>query len=148
MNWSCTFLLALACLLGACAPVTPEERIAKNPTLFQSLPAKHQSLVQQGEIARGMSHDAVILAWGKPSRRYSGMHSGGTTDRWDYFGSQPVYNNHFGIAHGYGYGHRGRGSYNALAYSPEITYVPYRRATVLFKNQKVDSWDRMQSPVP
>lgn len=139
-------LAAIACLLSACAPVTPEERIAKNPALFESLPAKHRELVRQGEIARGMSPDAVVLAWGAPSRRYAGASSGGSADRWDYFGSQPVYNHNFGFAHGYG--RYGRCGYNSFTYGPEFTYVPYRRATVLFKNQKVDSWERMQSPLP
>jgi hypothetical protein len=136
--------LAFLCLLGACAPVTPEERIARSPALFDSLPAAHQHLVSRGEIARGMSPAAVTLAWGTPSRRYNVVQQGAATERWDYFGSEPVMHNHLSYSHGYRYGYGRRGYYDSLAFSPEINYVPYRRATVLFKNQKVESWERMQ----
>ena len=100
--------------------------------------------MQQGEIARGMSPAAVTLAWGDPSRRYAGMEHGAATERWDYSGTQPVYSNHIG----YGFGHGGYGSYSSFGFGPDITYIPYRRATVLFKSQSVDSWERMQSPLP
>jgi hypothetical protein len=139
-------LAAIVWFFNSCAPATPEARIANNPALFDSLPAKHQELVRQGEISRGMSSAAVTLAWGNPSRRYSGMQNGSSTERWDYTGSQPVYSSQFGYGYG-GYSH-GYGHYNSFGYSPEITYIPYRRATVLFKNQRVDSWEKMQSPSP
>lgn len=139
-------LMTMVWFFSSCVPDTPQQRIANNPALFQSLPAKHQALVQQGEIARGMSPAAVTLAWGDPSRRYAGMQNGAATERWDYAGSQPVYTNHIGFGYG-GYGH-GYGSYSSFGYGPDITYIPYRRATVLFKNQSVESWEKMQSPLP
>lgn len=138
-------LMTTAWLISSCAPDTPEQRIAASPALFQSLPAKHQQLVRQGEIGRGMTASAVILAWGNPSRRYSGMQNAASTERWDYISSQPIYNNSFGYGYGRGYG--GYGHYNAFSYAPEMTYIPYRRATVFFKNQKVDSWEMLRTPL-
>lgn len=148
MKITAFLLLAMTWFFSACAPVTPQQRIEKNPALYQSLPAKHQALVARGEISRGMSPDAVTLAWGAPSRRYTGESNSTRTERWDYFGSEPQYTNRLAFGYGYGHGYRRHGYYNSIAYAPEITYIPYRRATVLFKNQLVDTWETMQSPPP
>ena len=62
------FLTALSAglSLASCVPSTPQTRIQQNPQKFEALSAKHRTLVQQGQIARGMSPDAVYLAWGGP----------------------------------------------------------------------------------
>lgn len=137
-------LLPIVLIFSSCTPSTPQERILKNGGKFTSLPAKHQELVERGELARGMSADAVFLAWGSPSQRYQGLQGNIVTDRWDYFGSTPVVNNHFGMHYGVGSGWGRRYSYSGFSFGPEIQYVPYRKATVLFKNSKVDSWERIQ----
>lgn len=137
-------LLPSILIFSSCAPSTPQERILKNSTKFTNLPTEHQELVERGELARGMSADAVFLAWGSPSQRYQGLQGDIVTDRWDYSGSQPVVNNHFGINYGIDRGWGRRSSYSGFSFGPEIQYVPYREATVLFKNSKVDSWERMQ----
>lgn len=147
MNYAALPLLIMLWSLSACAPSTPEQRIAQNPARFEALPANHQALVQQGELARGMSADAVVLAWGAPSRRYNGMSNGTSTERWDYFGSQPVYNNNFGFGGWGGYGGWNRwGGYGCGGpfMQNDVTFIPYRRATVLFKNQRVEAWEKMQ----
>jgi hypothetical protein len=154
MKITLVMLAAIVWFFSSCAPATPEARIAKNPALFDSLPIKQQELVRQGEISRGMSTAAVSLAWGNPSRRYTGMQNGSSTERWDYAGSQPVYSNQFGygfpnqFGNGFGGYCNGYGNFNSFGFAPEITYIPYRRATVLFKNQRVDSWEKIQSPSP
>ncbi len=124
---------AFALVLASCAPSTPEARIAAQPALFDKLPDRQQELVRQGRIDKGMDTDAVYLAWGRPAREYEGSEDGAATLRWDYAGSTPVYTNQFygygGYPYGYGIGH-------------EIAYVPYRRASVLFRNGRVASWER------
>ncbi len=135
----------LAVLVASCAPSTPETRIAAQPALFEGLPAKHQELVRQGRIDKGMSTDAVLIAWGRASREYEGSEDGAATLRWDYDGARPIYSTNFYSGYGYGYGRYGRyGVYPGYGYGvgPEITYVPYRRATVLFKSGRVSSWER------
>ena len=140
-------LLSISALLlfNSCAPVTPQQRIENNIGVYNSLPPREQELVKRGELARGMSPDAVFMAWGPPSRRYQGLQNNAATERWDYEGSKPVYSNSVGMGYGYGTGYYGRrAGYSSLSISPEVAYVPYRRATVLFKNNRVDSWESAQ----
>ena len=136
-----TALLA-GIVFSSCAPMTPQARIAENPEKFAALGKKEQGLVQQGQIARGMSPDAVLLAWGAPGRRFEGYKNSKTTERWDYIGSRPVYSSfYYG---GFGYGPYGRWGYSGLGFGagPEVVYVPYRLASVWFINNRVDSWER------
>jgi hypothetical protein len=136
----------LAALLASCAPSTPDARIAAQPALFESLPAKQKDLVRQGRIDKGMGTDAVYLAWGRASREFEGSENGAPTLRWDYEGSTPVYHSSFYGSYGYGYGRYGRygryPGYYGFGIGPEVTYLPYRRASVLFKSGRVISWER------
>jgi hypothetical protein len=144
-----TFLAAMFPLLifVSCAPSTPQTRIQRNPQKFETLGAKHQSLVQQGQITRGMTTDAVYLAWGAPSGTFQGSKDGKATERWDYTGTRPVTVTNFygGYGYGYGpygaYGRHGYGDYG-FGLGPEIAYIPYRVASVWFVNNRVDSWER------
>ena len=131
-------------LFASCVPSTPQARIEKFPQKFETLDARQRALVQQGQIARGMSTDAVYLAWGDPAGIYQGSKSGKDTERWDYAGSRPVYVTSF---YGpYGYGHGPYSPYGRHGYfydlGPDVAYVPYRLATVWFVNKRVDSWER------
>jgi hypothetical protein len=136
-------------ILASCAPSTPEARIAAQPALFAALPAKQKELVRQGQIDKGMGTDAVYLAWGRASREYDGYEGSARTLRWDYNGSTPVYspNGYFG-AYGWGYGrfgpYYGHNPYHfyGIGVGPDVTYVPYRRASVLFRDGRVSSWER------
>lgn len=138
------FILPILAMAVSCAPSTPQKRIEKNIAMYTSQPAKHQELVKRGELARGMSKEAVFLAWGNPAQRFQIMQNKELAERWDYTGSQPVYSNSFGMGYGVGHGWGRRSSFSTFSYSPEVTYVPYRKATVLFKHSKVDSWERAQ----
>ena len=139
--------LSLGLLFSACVPSTPQTRIQQEPRKFATLSASHKALVQQGQITRGMSPEAVYLAWNHPSAIYQGSKNGKATERWDYAGSRPVQVTNFYGSYGYGYG--GYGGYGHHGYSgvgfgigPEIAYVPYRFASVWFVNQQVESWER------
>jgi hypothetical protein len=134
-------------IFASCAPMTPQGRISQDPGRFASLPKAHQSLVMQGLITRGMSPDAVHIAWGPPDQRFVGSRGTHYSERWDYSGSRPVYTaSYFG---GYGYGGYGpyhRGWYSPIGYGvgPEITYIPYRIASVWFIDNRVDSWEQVR----
>lgn len=137
-----------AVIFASCAPSTPAARIAAQPAMFESLPARQKDLVRQGQIDKGMGTDAVYLAWGRASRVYEGSEGGDPTLRWDYNGSSAIATNSYGYfgpygwGYGYGYGWRyGRYPYYA---GPDVTYVPYRKATVLFRNGRVDSWEKVR----
>ncbi len=154
MKFFAILSIIVAVILPSCMPATPQQRIAQNPGVFQALTTKQQEQVRQGQISRGMPPQAVLLAWGPPSRRYEGSSQAATTQRWDYLGSQPVFTNQ--IAYGPGWGRaRGWGGWGWASYGwndpyfgPDITYIPYRRATIVFKNEKVDSWEKMEESRP
>ncbi|MCW1925360.1 hypothetical protein OKA05_22560 [Luteolibacter arcticus] len=149
------FAALSALVFVSCAPSTPEARIAAQPAVFEGLSSKHQQLVRRGQLDKGMNTDAVYLAWGRPSQEYDGSENGASTLRWDYSGSTPVYTTSFsggwgyGYGGGYGYGRYGRYGYPGYGYGfgfgPDVTYVPYRRASVLFRNGRVTSWERSRN---
>lgn len=134
-------LLALAggLLVSSCVPSTPQSRIEQHPEQFAALPPKDQQLVQQGNLAKGMSQEAVLLAWGPPAQRFEGFTGGKASDRWDYAGAYPVYTQRFYGGYGFGYGRHG---YPYGGFGPDVTLVPYRKATVWFVNHRVDAWER------
>lgn len=139
--------LLAGCLLASCVPSTPQARIDKNPQAFAALGKKDQELVKQGLIARGMSPDAVALAWGDPAQRFEGSKKSRRTERWDYSGTRPVYGSNFYGGYGYGgFGPYGYGRYSSMGFglAPEIAYIPYRIASVWFIDNRVDSWEREQ----
>ena len=132
-------LLFSGLLFAACAPETPQTRIAAHPTKFAALPAKHQDLVRHGVIARGMSKDAVVLAWGEPKQTFAGYDRSKRSERWDYDAMRPVYSSTYFGGFGYGSGFYGAG----LGLGPEVTYIPHRVASVWFLDERVSSWERL-----
>ncbi|MEM1083573.1 MAG: hypothetical protein AAGI48_05585 [Verrucomicrobiota bacterium] len=137
--------IGVIALLVSCTPTTPEARIEQSPTKFWKLSDEDQRLVRQGQIRRGMNSDAVYYAWGRPSRQFSGADEESSTMRWDYAGSTPVYSSNIYGSYGYGYrryGRYGRYPYYGYAVSPQVTYVPYRKATVWFRDDRVTKWER------
>jgi hypothetical protein len=141
-----TFLILcsgfVAMFAVSCAPSTPAYRISERPLVFEKLNAKEQELVKRGEIAIGMDKSAVALAWGSPSSTVEGLKGNKRMERWEYIGSKPVMtNNFFG---GYRYGGYGPYRYSGFGagFGPEVTYIPYRKASVLFLNDRVDEWQR------
>ena len=142
--------------LSSCAsPV--ERRITRNPQLFEKLSSKDRALVVRGEIREGMTKEAVFLAWGRADYISGGRDRGAAIDRWEYAGTRPVYTADIGIGFGvghyhhhqyaYGHGHRHGGygySYGGMwdpywgGYGgPSIAYVPYRAASVDFRQDRV-----------
>ncbi|GAA5118684.1 hypothetical protein JIN84_22805 [Luteolibacter yonseiensis] len=131
----------------SCAPSTPQTRIEKNPQAFARLSPKQQDLVRQGQLAPGMSPEAVVLAWGNAEQRYEGSRNGRPAERWDYVGSRPVYSADLFTGYGpYGYGPYGYGPYSHYGYGigPDVAFVPYRIGSVWFTGGKVESWERVR----
>lgn len=133
----------VAVLFVSCVgPTTPEQRIAARSATYEKLSKKHKELVSRGEIAEGMSKDAVSLAWGSPDGSVEGLRDGKEMERWEYRGTRAVVNNNF-------YGGYRTGFYGGYRYSgfgggfgPSVSYVPYRKATVWFVGGRVDEWER------
>jgi hypothetical protein len=139
--------LMSAALLVSCVPATPQARIDRNPEKFAALSKKNQDLVGKGLISRGMTPEAVELAWGPPARRFEGSENSKSTERWDYAESTPVYLTGYTGGFGYGYnsiGPYGRGPYNSFGggFGPQVAYVPYRVASVWFIDHRVHAWEQ------
>ena len=131
-------------LLSSCAIQSPQARIERNPEIYKSLTAKQQELVSQGQVAKGMPKPGVFLAMGHPDRRGRGFRDGRDYERWDFASLRPVYTTSF--YGGYGYGRRcGWGGYGryGYGYGPTIEYIPERTASVWFRNNRVEAWERV-----
>lgn len=151
------FVLTLSMgLLSQCTPPSAVDRIARNPSVYMAQPKAHQSLIQRGELARGMSRDAVMLAWGRPSESFEGTEKGVNMERWNYLGSRTTYQDNFGMGFGNAWGGPwvgpwggpfcgGPGMFQSFYYGPQAIRTPYQKATVLFVRDKVESWERMKS---
>src|SRR5207248_31947 len=169
LSWALlTTSAAGALFFSGCA--TPESRVSKNPELYNSLPARQQQLVTQGQIAPGMSRNAVWLAWGGPGQKINGYARGNATETWVYYTTTTAYG--YGGSGGYGYGPFGYGPwgypgfwgggvgvfrshhghrfvvfgdpfYDPFYYSyfPPTVQVPYK--TVTFVNGRVVGFQRM-----
>ncbi len=142
-----SLLPVLTGLLIVSCSATPEKRIAKNPHLYAALPASDRAKVVRGEVDKGMSREAVFIAWGNPDRVQAGEENGKELERWGYLGSYPVTTRTFGVGLGYGYGGWGGRGYGYGPYSPfwmgggpTVSYIPYEAAMVEFKSGKVSSW--------
>ncbi len=134
---------ALALIAPSCAPATPQTRISKNPELYNKLPASQKTLAEQGQIKRGMSKDAVFIAWGNPAQRITGSKNGKLYEKWIYTHSTPVYSTGFGPRIGYGgWGSGGwRGGYYGIGVSPRVHYVQRPSGFVNFNQYgKVTDW--------
>lgn len=138
----CSVLLSgLAALaLVACQTATPAARIEANPVMFRSLNAEQQLMVQQGRICKGMTKDAVFLAWGKPaSAPMVGEKDGKRYERWVYTVSRAVpVDGFWGGCWGYDpWCRHGWGPYGGM----NIAYVPEDVASVTFENGRVTEWE-------
>src|SRR5437763_8352103 len=103
-SWALPTVIApCTVLLVGCS--TTESRISDHRDLYAGLPPRQQQLVAQGQIAPGMSENAVWLAWGSPGQRVNGFARGHSTETWVYFG----YTNAYPYGYGYGYGRFGYG---------------------------------------
>jgi outer membrane protein assembly factor BamE (lipoprotein component of BamABCDE complex) len=133
----CTGLFFLSC-----TPLTPQARIQINPEKFAEFSQRDQDLIKQGQIAKGMSRDAVLFAWGNPAVKFEGFENSAATERWDYTKSKAVYSTYY--SEGFGYGRYNRRGYSnvGIAIGPEFTYVPTHSASVWFRKGRVASWER------
>lgn len=60
------------------------KRLEKNPTLLKSKSMGERQLIINGDIAPGMTRDAVYLAWGNPKHVYEGAEDGVAYEEWHY----------------------------------------------------------------
>src|SRR6266446_964446 len=160
-----------ALILTSCE--TTQDRISKNPEIYQRLSTSDQALVSQGQIRTGMSRNAVWLAWGSPDQKIIGNMGGRPTETWIYiyYVTYPYYPYYgpwgsygpglgyslayasVGVATGSAHHHGGRtfvffGSpfYDPFYYSYIPPSIPYPYKTVTFANGRVVSFQYLVPP--
>jgi hypothetical protein len=121
-------------ILSGCA--TTESRISQHPEMYQRLSSTDQALVSQGQIRRGMTMDAVWLAWGTPEQSIPGNARGRPTETWVYlrYLTPPSY----GAPYYYG----------PFDWSYIPPKFPYPSKGVTFSNGKVVFFRHLPSPPP
>jgi hypothetical protein len=133
-------LLAALLLVGGCAS-TPQSRIQANPEIFAAVPESQQAKVQAGQVAKGMGHNAVFIAWGRPSGVKSASDD---SETWLYAYSTPIYSSggfYGGYGGGYGYGRRcGWGGWVGPVV---VGYDTRIYAKVVFHKGRVTYWERL-----
>ncbi|MDF1824435.1 MAG: hypothetical protein P1U68_07320 [Verrucomicrobiales bacterium] len=150
-----TVLFLTACLLfsGCTTQTANEKRIEKNPALYEKLSSRDKELVRAGEVAEGMSQEAVFIAWGRPDRVMTGGRNGKSNEKWAYFDSTPVrtfsvgvgtggfspFYTNFGVHPSYGYSY-GPG----WGYGTDIDFVQHISREVEFTNGRVTAWERLR----
>lgn len=128
---------ACAALLAACSP-TPSDRIAKNMPAYEQLPREQQVKVARGELEKGMSPMAVLLAWGEPEQKMAGRMDGKNTERWIYTKSGAGWSVGLG---GGGFRSRDSGVGTGIGVTMPLGSRPPVSYNVLFENGKVIGWE-------
>lgn len=131
----CAFLaLAGLFLIGCATTNTIESRKGERATAYAALSADDKVLVDRGQIRRGMSEDAVFIAWGKPAQILQQEDPQGRATIWLYEGGWLEETRYWA---GWRHGHL------MHDYQPR-TYV---RAEIVFVNGVVNSWRTLPQPV-
>ena len=156
-------LPVIALITVSCSSNNPTTRIEKNPEIFRKLSTTHQALAEGGEITKGMSPEAVYIAWGRPDNKTEGQDEKKRYQQWTYNSLSPVFVNNVGFGYGRGFGrgrfgrrgfgrrgfHGGGGFYGGGFYNrgyggfgSSVAYVSRPSSYVRFSNGKVDTWQR------
>lgn len=104
--------LLAALVLAAAACSSPARRIERNKALFNTFPEPAQEKIKRGEIDIGFTPDMVLVALGKPSRKYSRKTGTGEQEVWVY-GSERGATPAIGYGLGFGSGYYGTNVYSA-----------------------------------
>jgi len=130
-----SFLVLLAGLLlaGCATRGTIQSRKQERATSYGALSTEFQQLVDSGQIRRGMSEDAVYIAWGKPQQVLRQEDARGALTLWLYEG-------------GWMEETRWWPRYSS---APVNEYQPrtYVSAELIFVKGVLDSWRTLPQPV-
>jgi hypothetical protein len=124
-------VLALLALTG-CATSSIESRRRERSAGYATLAPEVKSLVDQGQIRRGMTQDAVYIAWGKPSQVLQQEDQRGAITTWLYHGSYLEETRYW--------------PYRARVPANDYDIRSYINAEVVFQNGAVSSWRTLPKP--
>lgn len=93
-------LAALTFVVGGCS--TTDSRVKDNQAAFNAAPPDVQAKIREGKVAVGFTEAQILMALGKPDRRYTRTTAAGTTDVWAYEDHKPSFSFGIGMASGGG----------------------------------------------
>jgi hypothetical protein len=125
-------LLLTGMLLMGCASSSIESRRRERAAAYAGFPSDVKTLVDQGQVRRGMTQDAVYIAWGKPSQILQQEDQRGMVTFWLYHGGW-LEETRYWTPHT---------RFPITDYQPR-TYVS---AEITFVNSIVDSWRTLPKP--
>ena len=128
-------VLSLALILGllaGCATNKIEARRREKAASFGALTPEFQELVRQGQIRRGMSPDAVYIAWGQPAQILEQEDQQGSLTVWLYHGNWSEEVRYW--------------PYQSRVPSTDYNIRTYIRAEVSFVNNAVTTWRILPKP--
>jgi hypothetical protein len=96
-------IIAMSMVLATACASTPDSRISKKQSLFDTYPEEVQSNLRKGKVDVGYDEDMVRMALGKPDETSDEIDETGETVMWGYIRSRP------GISVGLGGGSYGGG---------------------------------------
>lgn len=137
----------LAALLLAAACSSPERRIERNKALYNTFPPPAQEKIKKGEIDIGFTPDMVLVALGKPSRKYSRKTAETEQEVWVYGeggGARPSLGFGLGIGSGYYGSNVYTGGVHVGAGSNE--WAAEERLRAVFEKGLVVSIEKRQTP--
>ncbi|MDD3180291.1 MAG: hypothetical protein PHQ04_08060 [Opitutaceae bacterium] len=83
--------------LGGCAS-TPAERIGRNRVVFDQFPMPVQEKIRAGQVEVGFTESMVLIALGKPDRKFTHKTKAATEEIWSYHDRKPQFG--FGLGLG------------------------------------------------
>lgn len=127
-------LLTSLLLTGCATTTTIESRKTERAAAYAALSPEFKTLVDDGQIRKGMTEDAVYIAWGKPAQILQQENQQGPATIWLYEGGWMEETRYW------------TGRRNPRL---EHDYQPraYVRAEIVFVNGKVESWRTLPQPV-
>lgn len=125
-------LLLVAVVMVGCATSSIESRRQERMTSYASLSPEVKSAVDAGQIRRGMTSDAVYIAWGKPSQILQQEDERGPVTTWLYHGSYLEETRYW--------------PYRARVPNYDYNIRGYVSAEVIFQNGVVTNWRTLPKP--
>lgn len=136
-------LLALT-LLAACS--TPQTRAKGQVELMASLTPEERAQVEAGEVDLGFTEEMVMIALGKPDRKYSERTAAGERVVWAYRARGGLSGLSVGVGTAIGSGTRGSSYGGGVSVGTEGRRVAEERMRVVFSEGRVIGIEQAERP--
>lgn len=111
-------LMTLTLLTAGCVTSTPQDRISNNREAYGKFPSEVQRKVSAGQADIGFTEEMVLMALGKPGRKFARADAAGDSETWVYYKREPRLGFGFGVSSG-GYGGVSTGVSMSTANDPD-----------------------------